>query len=54
MQSEAKDIIEQKAFEAFNKRDEEISQELITNARNDLINLLLMQKVKFQQTFLIT
>ena len=37
MQSEANDIIEQKAFEAFNKRDGEISQELITNARNDLI-----------------
>ena len=37
MQSEANDIIKQKAFEAFNKRDEEISQELITNARNDLI-----------------
>ena len=55
MQSEANDIIEQKAFEAFNKRDEEISQELITNARNHLQmreNLLLMQKVKFQQTFL--
>ena len=32
-----KNIIEQKAFEAFNKRDEEISQELITTARNDLI-----------------
>ena len=37
MQSEANDIIEQNAFEAFNKRDEEISQELITNVRNDLI-----------------
>ena len=37
MQSEANDIIEQKAFETFNKRDEEISQELITNVRNDLI-----------------
>ena len=37
MQSEANDIIKQKAFEAFNKRDEEISQELITNVRNDLI-----------------
>ena len=37
IQSEANDIIEQKAFEAFNKRNEEISQELITNARNDLI-----------------
>ena len=37
MQSEANHIFEQKAFEAFNKRDEEISQELITNARNDLI-----------------
>ena len=37
MQSEANDIIEQKTFTAFNKRDEEISQELITSARNDLI-----------------
>ena len=37
MQSEANDIIEQKTFAAFNKRDEEISQELITSARNDLI-----------------
>ena len=37
MQSEANNIIEQKTFSAFNKRDEEISQELITNARNDLI-----------------
>ena len=56
MQSKANDIIEQKAFETFNKRDEEVSQELITNARNHLQmreNLLLMQKVKFQQTFLI-
>ena len=37
MQSEANDIIEQKTFAAFNKRDEEISQELITSAGNDLI-----------------
>ena len=37
MQSEANDIIEQKTFATFNKRDEEISQELITSARNDLI-----------------
>ena len=37
MQSEANDIIKQKTFAAFNKRDEEISQELITSARNDLI-----------------
>ena len=37
MQSEANDIIEQTTFAAFNKRDEEISQELVTSARNDLI-----------------
>ena len=37
MQREANDIIKQKTFAAFNKRDEEISQELITSARNDLI-----------------
>ena len=37
MQSEANDIIEQKTFETFNKRDEKISQELIKNARNDLM-----------------
>ena len=37
MQSEANNIIKQNTFAAFNKRDEGISQELITNARNDLI-----------------
>ena len=36
-ETEANNIIDNKNFAAFNARDEEISQELITTARNDLI-----------------
>ena len=36
-ETEANNIIDNKTFVAFNIRDEEISQELITTARNDLI-----------------
>ena len=36
-ESDENNKIDQKAFDAFNERDTEISQELITTARNDLI-----------------
>ena len=36
-ETEANNIIDNKTFAAFNARDEEISQELMTTARNDLI-----------------